>query len=239
MEPLTLHDLLETMDAILRCSGDVPSIVQTADVSTCVSIAMAVFVVNALYGMAMGWSDGLRQAFASAIKLPVVFLGTLAICLPVLIVGSRIFCPYLTPTSVTALVLSALLLCGTIAVSFATIVLFFGISTGYDFMKLMHVSVLGISGIFSLGCQWIWVTILTRGTGASEMFVLWLAAFGFVGCQFSWSLRPIIGSPDLPFQWFRPNDQGMNFYSALLLSFRRLKSTGAIEIESEPHEAEV
>ena len=42
------------------------------------------------------------------------------------------------------------------------------------------------------------------------IFYLWIAAFGLVGAQMSWMLRPFIGSPDTAFTWLRTREG--NFY---------------------------
>jgi hypothetical protein len=36
------------------------------------------------------------------------------------------------------------------------------------------------------------------------LFQTWLIVYALVGAQMAWVLRPFIGSPHLPFEWFRP-----------------------------------
>ncbi len=48
-------------------------------------------VALACYGLVLGFSNGLLQALASAIKLPVLFFLTLAICLPTLYLFNLLF----------------------------------------------------------------------------------------------------------------------------------------------------
>jgi hypothetical protein len=38
---------------------------------------------------------------------------------------------------------------------------------------------------------------------ARTTFRIWLVIYGLVGAQMGWVLRPFIGAPDIPFQWFR------------------------------------
>lgn len=45
---------------------------------------------------------------------------------------------------------------------------------------------------------------------AALVFRIWVVVFSIVGAQMSWVLRPFIGSPDMPFTWFRER-QG-NFF---------------------------
>lgn len=50
-----------------------------------------------------------------------------------------------------------------------------------------------------------------------KVFACWILVFGLVGAQMGWVLRPFIGSPDLPFQFFRPRES--NFFEAVTNAF--------------------
>ena len=53
------------------------------------------------------------------------------------------------------------------------------------------------------------------GQGAVNFtFRVWIVIYGLVGAQMGWLLRPFIGSPDLPLEWFRVREG--NFYLSLL-----------------------
>jgi hypothetical protein len=45
---------------------------------------------------------------------------------------------------------------------------------------------------------------------ALVVFQIWVVVFGVVGAQMSWVLRPFVGSPDMPFSWFRTRES--NFF---------------------------
>lgn len=47
---------------------------------------------------------------------------------------------------------------------------------------------------------------------ATALFVIWVGAFAFVGCQLSWILRPFVGSPFYPVAFMRPDSLQRNFY---------------------------
>ena len=49
---------------------------------------------------------------------------------------------------------------------------------------------------------------------ARFIFRIWVILYALVGVQMAWLLRPFIGSPDMPFTWFR--DRQGNFFIALL-----------------------
>lgn len=51
---------------------------------------------------------------------------------------------------------------------------------------------------------------------ATTVFSIWVAVFALVGAQMSWVLRPFIGSPNAPFQWFRKRES--NFFLDVLQS---------------------
>ena len=74
------------------------------------------------------------------------------------------------------------------------------------FLALVVGTIGGLVGFsrLSAGC---------RALGASESerwprfaLLAYFAAFGSVGAQLAWMLRPFIGSPSLPFQLLRPFD---------------------------------
>jgi hypothetical protein len=54
------------------------------------------------------------------------------------------------------------------------------------------------------------------------IFRLWLIVFGLVGAQMGWVLRPFVGSPNLPFTWFRGRES--NFFQAVFQTFFNLFS---------------
>jgi len=52
------------------------------------------------------------------------------------------------------------------------------------------------------------------------IFQIWVIVFGLVGAQMGWILRPFIGNPTQPFEWFRPVDS--NFFQAVWRSLENL-----------------
>lgn len=57
---------------------------------------------------------------------------------------------------------------------------------------------------------------------AKGVFRIWTIVFALVGAQMSWVLRPLIGSPALPFEWFRTRES--NFFIAVVNSLISLFS---------------
>lgn len=65
---------------------------------------------------------------------------------------------------------------------------------------LLNVAVFGVGGLFA-------VAYLYRAVGGRRRVVaVWLGVFALVGPQMGWVLRPFVGSPGLPFTWFRPRE---------------------------------
>jgi hypothetical protein len=174
----------------------------------------------ALYGAIIGSFSGGLQIVASAIKVPALYLITLAVCLPTLyffevISGSRrSFGQYL------ALLLASMSIIGVMLFSFAPITLFFRLSINdYQFFKLLNVLVFTITGL--IGVNVFYRSLLYINDKDSEtpnnrtaMIRGWLVLYGFVGSQLGWTLRPFFGNPDSPFELFRPLES--NFYFHLL-----------------------
>jgi hypothetical protein len=59
-----------------------------------------------------------------------------------------------------------------------------------------------------------------EASGAIGVFRLWIIVFAIVGAQMSWILRPFVGDPSQPFQWFRPHTS--NFFESVWLAIQRL-----------------
>jgi hypothetical protein len=106
----------------------------------------------ACYGLVLGFSNGLPQALASAIKLPVLFFLTLAICLPTLYLFNLLFGARLSVRQALALVLVAITVTAVLTLAFAPISLFFLITApSYAFFKLLNVAIMTLTGAVGIG----------------------------------------------------------------------------------------
>lgn len=52
------------------------------------------------------------------------------------------------------------------------------------------------------------------GRNVKAVFRIWLIVFALVGAQMGWVLRPFVGHPDKPFEWFRKRES--NFFHAVI-----------------------
>jgi hypothetical protein len=177
----------------------------------------------AVYGAVLGSTHSLIQALSSAAKLPILFLITLAICVPALYVLSVLFGASQRLTQSIALVLSAITVTAVLLLSFAPITFFFMLTTsGYQFFKLLNVLFFVIAGslgmvFLSQGMQVVSTSDKQEGVKMRRLLLyVWIVLYAFVGSQMAWTLRPFIGYPDAKFELVR--ELGGNFYSNILIS---------------------
>jgi hypothetical protein len=105
----------------------------------------------AAYGAVLGASHSPEQAGSSAVKLPLLFLATLAICLPTLYLFNLIFGARLTMLQAVTLIMTCITVISVLALAFAPISLFFLITAhNYEFFKLLNVAILILSALVGL-----------------------------------------------------------------------------------------
>jgi hypothetical protein len=108
-------------------------------------------VALACYGAVLGSFHSVLMALTSAVKLPLLFLVTLAICLPTLYLFNLVFGARLSVRQSLALVMVALTVTAMLALAFAPISLFFLITApDYGFFKLLNVVILALSALVGL-----------------------------------------------------------------------------------------
>ena len=116
-----------------------------------VQMLLSSVVSLAVYGAVLGSFHSVLMALTSAVKLPLLFLVTLAICLPTLYLFNLVFGARLSIRQSLALVMVALTVTAMLALAFAPISLFFLITApDYSFFKLLNVAILGLSALVGL-----------------------------------------------------------------------------------------
>jgi hypothetical protein len=177
-----------------------------------------------LYGAAMGWWRDPQQALYVAVKFPLIILlttlgnallnGMLAPLLGLNLPFRQSFSAILMSFAIASVILGAFspLLAFMIwnsppmspqAVSGAT----------YGFIKLANVAVIAFAG--TTGNVRLFQLLARLGNSravARRVLFAWLAGNFFLGSQLSWILRPFIGSPALPVEFFRATALHGNFY---------------------------
>jgi hypothetical protein len=105
----------------------------------------------ALYGAVLGANYGWLQALSSMVKLPLLFLATLAICLPTLYLFNLVFGARLSVLQAVTLIMVAITVTSVLTLAFAPISLFFLITAhNYQFFKLLNVAILTLTAFVGL-----------------------------------------------------------------------------------------
>ena len=193
--------------------------------------------LSALYGAAAGAYSGPAQAVSAAVKLPLLFLGTLAICFPgffviQVLVGSRLRLAQVLTLVFGALSLSAILLAAVVPIT--AFFLFTG--ANYYFLTLLHVVIVLGAGLVGMAALHDGLASACEKGGvyprkAMTIMKVWAVLFAFVGIQMAWNLQPFIGDRGQPFQLFRHNEG--NFYTAIVYSLQKL-ARGENKANEEP-----
>ena len=180
----------------------------------------------ALYGGAAGAYAGPAQAISAAIKLPLLFFGTLAICFPGFFVIQVLLGSRLRLAQVLALVLGALSLSAIVLAAVVPITAFFLLTgANYYFLTLLHVLIVLGAGLVGMAVLHEGLAFACEKRGvypkkAMTIMRVWAGLFAFVGIQMAWNLQPFVGDRGKPFQLFRHNEG--NFYTAIIYSLQKL-----------------
>lgn len=199
-----------------------------------VALYLAIIVVGAgCFGAAMGcWRAPLQAAF-TAIKLPLAILLTT--------LGNAVLNGLLAPLFGLNLrfhqSLQAVLMSGTIACAilgaFSPLLCFMiwntptnvsqATSAAYNVVQVTEVLIIAFAGIAAN----VRLLQLLQHYSASRLAALkvlfgWLAGNLFLGSQLCWIMRPFIGSPGLPVQFFRPDAFRGNFYETMWHALGRI-----------------
>lgn len=183
-----------------------------------VSLLVCSSLFLALYGAILGSTHGGLQIISSAFKLPALYLLTLLICLPTLYFMDVVLGSKQTFGQYVALLLASVAMMSVMLFGFAPVTLFFRLSIDdYWFFLLLNIIVLGFTGVVGIGFFYKSMMSLIEkeqlGKASKNRYKLisgWLFLYGFVGSQLGWTLRPFVGTPNLPFSLFREIES--NFY---------------------------
>ena len=137
-----LRDRAGIWDQIIG-ERDLPKLILRMLLTSAISLAV--------YGAVLGASNGWLQALVSTVKLPLLFLATLAICLPTLYLFNLVFGARLSVLQACALIMVAITVTAVLTLAFAPISLFFLITArSYAFFKLLNVAILALTALVGL-----------------------------------------------------------------------------------------
>ena len=187
-----------------------------------------------VYGAAMGWWRDPQQALFTAAKFPLIILLTT--------LGNSLINAMLAPLlglnipfrqSFSAILMS-FTIASAILGAFSPVIAFMIWSApplspqavagpAYSFIKLTHVAVITFAGV--TGNARLFQLLARLGNSrkvALRVLVAWLAGNLFLGSQLCWILRPFIGAPDLPVEFFRATALHGNFYENVFQSLKQV-----------------
>lgn len=166
-------------------------------------------LASPIYGLAMGSFDlsGARVLYPlfSAIKMPLMVLGTSAVCLPGFFVLSTVLG---LRDDVRAAIRA--ILCSQAA--FAVMLAACAPLTGFAYTSgVGHRGAILASGamfgLCTLGAQGVllqrYAVLIAKSRRHLSMLAYWLVAYMFVGIQMGWMLRPFVGRPGAAPTFFR------------------------------------
>jgi len=201
----------------------------------CVAV---IFAGAGLYGAAMGYWRSPVQAGYNIVKFPLVVIATT--------LGTSLINGMLAPLlglnlrfrQSLMLVLMSFTIAAAILGSFAPIVFFIVWNTTslagqteipwaiYNFVQLTQVIIVAFAGVAANVRLFRVLQAVNGSQGvARKVLFAWLAGNLFLGSQLCWILRPFIGSPGLPVQFFRDNAFQGNFYETVFRAIGHLLSS--------------
>jgi hypothetical protein len=189
------------------------------------SMSLLCAILSAIYGSTMGMNHSIPLTLSSAIKLPILFLLTAAICIPSLYTFNVLLGQRFKFLQTVALMVMTLGTTTILLASLAPLSFFFALtSKDYPFLMLMHVAIFGLCGLYgvqylSRGCGYL---AFRMGQPLNNLLLrIWIGIYAVVGMQLGWRLRPFVGTIGSPFELFR-DDEGGNFYTSVWRLFINL-----------------
>ena len=174
------------------------------------------------YGGVMGTFGGLTgdrplQLLYSALKVPFLIMTTFALSVPSFyVVNTLLGLRPDFPRVIRALMITQAGLTAILTSLSPFTAFWYASGTGYHPAILFNGAMFGVA---SLGAQWIlrreYAPLIRRDEKHRWMLRTWILIYVFVGIQMAWVLRPFIGDPTRPVQFFR-EDSWSNAYEVVL-----------------------
>jgi hypothetical protein len=188
-------------------------------------LATVLFVMVALamvYGAVMGTFGGLgvdrlRQIAYSATKVPLLLIVTFLICLPSYFVINTLMGLRGDFGAAFRALLAAQAVLGIILASLAPYTALWYLSVPrYRLAILFNGAMFALASFAAqVALRRLYRPLVERDRKHRLMAHLWLALYVFVGIQMAWVLRPYVGDPNLPTEFFR-EDSWTNAYVAIM-----------------------
>ncbi len=178
-------------------------------------LVLLIVVFGICYGAVMGsfagvFGERFLQVVYSALKVPFLLMATFALSLPSFFVINTLF----GLRSDFAYVVRALVATQAgltiILASLAPFTILWYVSfTDYRAAILFNAFMFGTASISAQWLSWrLYRPLIARNPKHRLMLLSWLIIYAFVGIQMGWVLRPFIGAPNSPTQFFREGAWG-------------------------------
>jgi hypothetical protein len=213
----TIPGLLQMADAVLRGDSRGGAVTRpravatpTNDSRSLAQLALLVLTFGTIYGGVMGTYGGLTgdrlpQVVYSAIKVPLLLTVTFALSIPSFFVINSVlglrgdFGTVLRALMATQAGLTVIL------ASLAPLTAFWYVSDG-DYQRAILFNGL-MFAVASFSAQWMlrrgYLPLIRSDHRHRYMLRTWIFIYVFVGIQMGWLLRPFVGDPAEPVQFFR------------------------------------
>ena len=170
-----------------------------------------IFIFGAIFGAVLGLFVGPVQIVLDAIKIPILFILSSLISLPVYYVMDALTGGKKGLGQIAALMLSATALATIILVGFVPILLLFILTTNhYATIVMLTVVICGIGGFYGILALLSGYKYIHDDKNWQSSMVIGGITYMFAGTQLSWVLRPYLN----PYEQFIRMPRG-NFYVAM------------------------
>ena len=186
----------------------------------------AITLFGAIAGVSVGaWTGGLHM-FYVATKVPLLLLGTLLIGLPAMVILGRFIGCSLSFAGAASLALSSIARTAVVLAALAPATAYFAFTLPvrgvvvYRAVVLSQVFAFAIAGFVGVtALRGRLASVVANRAKHTRIVCLWIALYSFVGAQLTWLVRPFLGNPGAPVEYFRPYAERMgiesNFYAAV------------------------
>lgn len=178
-------------------------------------LAFAMTLFGVVYGTAMGMfggvgGDRLLQVFYSAVKVPLLLMATFAVGLPSYFVVNTLFGLRRDFGQAIRALIAAQAGLAIILASLAPFtLLWYATSANYPAAILFNALAFGVASLTAqVLLRAYYRPLIDRNARHRWVLRAWLVVYVFVGIQMGWVLRPFIGNPDAPVEFFREESWG-------------------------------
>ena len=219
MNPLV--GLFWLADDVLRRGSSLAPVERFGWASSLRNFAILILVFGTFYGGVMGTyggvaGDRLWQVVYSGVKVPLLLMATFLLSLPSFFVLNTLLGLRNDFTRVVTSLLATQASLTVILGSLAPVTAFWYVSSS-EYQPAILFNGL-IFAVASISAQWLlrreYRPLIARHPAHRWMLRTWIVIFVFVGIQMGWVLRPFIGNPHAPVQFFR-EDSWSNAYEVV------------------------